>query len=154
MAGRGQPKMGGRKHGTPNRLNAEVKEMVRQALHEAGGVAYLKRQALKTNPVAFMTLVGKLMPTELKAEVEDIPLVIIRAYAGPRAVQANAGIDAGGVRESQQSEPCSNNAEREAPSREPAERVIPGHGMPVEEDELEVVPKSKPLRPRLRAALL
>ena len=59
-AGRGRPK------GSPNKIQAAVKEMVIQALDEAGGVDYLKTQAA-TNPTAFLTLVGKVIP--LQAQV-------------------------------------------------------------------------------------
>lgn len=41
MAGKGQPKTGGRQKGTPNKLSGDVKAMVLAALDEAGGVAYL-----------------------------------------------------------------------------------------------------------------
>jgi hypothetical protein len=43
MAGRkpGSPKTGGRKKGTPNKLTADVKAMVLEALDRAGGVSYL-----------------------------------------------------------------------------------------------------------------
>lgn len=49
--------------------------MVERALHKAGGVDYLTEQAHK-NPVAFMTLVGRVLPLQLaghdggKLEVE------------------------------------------------------------------------------------
>lgn len=57
-------KSGGRKKGTPNRLTASVKEMVLGALQEAGGQEYLLMQS-KLNPTAFLTLVGKVLPTEI-----------------------------------------------------------------------------------------
>lgn len=38
--------------------------MIRGALEDAGGRDYLKAQAEK-NPAAFMTLVGKILPTEV-----------------------------------------------------------------------------------------
>lgn len=60
-AGRGRPK------GSPNKVQAAVKDMVLQALneaHEDGGAAYLKEQATK-NPTAFLTLVGKVLPLQL-----------------------------------------------------------------------------------------
>jgi hypothetical protein len=54
----------GRTKGVPNKFTGAIKEMVRQALDEAGGVAYLQKQATD-NPTAFMTLVGKLLPLEV-----------------------------------------------------------------------------------------
>lgn len=42
--------------------------MIEAALEDAGGRAYLAQQA-KENPAAFMALVGKILPKEIKAEV-------------------------------------------------------------------------------------
>ena len=66
MAGKkpGSPKTGGRTKGTPNKLTADVKGMILQALDKAGGVDYLLTQA-HDNPSAFMTLVGKVLPKEM-----------------------------------------------------------------------------------------
>lgn len=61
-------KSGGRQAGTPNKLTATVKMMVLEALSKAGGVKYLKQQA-KENPTAFMTLLGKIMPTQVVGDV-------------------------------------------------------------------------------------
>jgi hypothetical protein len=44
-----------------------LKEMVLQALDEAGGVQYLVERAHET-PAAFLTLVGKVMPAQVAAE--------------------------------------------------------------------------------------
>jgi len=56
-------KTGGRARGVPNRLTKEVRDMVVEALHNAGGVAYLERQALE-NPTAFLSLVARMTPRE------------------------------------------------------------------------------------------
>jgi len=61
MAGKGQPKTGGRKKGTPNKVTGDVKAMVLDALERAGGVDYLLTQSAN-NPNAFLTLVGKVLP--------------------------------------------------------------------------------------------
>ena len=61
-AGRGRPK------GSPNKIQAAVKEMVIQALDEAGGVDYLVTQS-RDNPTAFMTLVGKVLPLQVAGEL-------------------------------------------------------------------------------------
>lgn len=73
MAGKGQPKTGGRAKGTTNKLTADVKSMVLQALDKAGGVAYLLEQA-KGNPNAFLTLVGKVLPLTVAGDPAN-PLV-------------------------------------------------------------------------------
>ncbi len=59
--GKGRPK------GTQNKLTKQVKEMILGALDDAGGQAYLARQA-DENPVAFMGLVGKVLPLQLTGE--------------------------------------------------------------------------------------
>ncbi len=76
MAGRpkGIPKTGGRKAGTPNKINADLKAMILTALGNAGGVEYLTTQA-NANPVAFMTLVGKVLPMTVAGD-PTAPLVI------------------------------------------------------------------------------
>lgn len=53
----------GRPPGLKNRYPRELREMIRQALDEAGGVQYLVRQAHE-NPVAFMALLAKTMPRD------------------------------------------------------------------------------------------
>ncbi len=58
---------GGRQKGTPNRITADLKSMVLEALDRAGGVEYLTRQA-DANPTAFLSLVSKLLPRENKPE--------------------------------------------------------------------------------------
>jgi len=67
MANGGKREGAGRKKGVPNKLNATVKEMVIGALSEAGGQNYLLEQS-KSNPTAFMTLVGKVLPTQITGE--------------------------------------------------------------------------------------
>lgn len=57
-------KTGGRVAGTPNKLTAELKDMILKALDEAGGVKYLKSTAA-SNPAAFLSLVGKVLPLQV-----------------------------------------------------------------------------------------
>lgn len=68
MAGRGQPKTGGRAKGVPNKVNSDLKGMVLTALSEVGGKDYLVVQA-KENPTAFLTLVGKVLPKEVHVDL-------------------------------------------------------------------------------------
>lgn len=67
----------GRKRGSKNRIPASVKEMLLQSLRNIGGVEYLERQAVE-NPAAFMALLGKLIPSELRADVD----IEATAYSG------------------------------------------------------------------------
>jgi hypothetical protein len=73
MAGKGQPKTGGRQKGTPNKLSGDVKAMVLAALDEAGGVAYLLQQS-ESNASAFLSLVGKVLPLTVAGD-PNAPLV-------------------------------------------------------------------------------
>lgn len=58
----------GRKKGVPNKTTAAVKDMILQALANKGGVKYLEKQAEK-NPKAFLTLVGKVIPLDVNANL-------------------------------------------------------------------------------------
>jgi len=60
----------GRPKGCRNKTTVELKKMVLEALSDAGGVAYLVKQAKRRNPAAFMALLGKVLPLEVKAEME------------------------------------------------------------------------------------
>lgn len=62
--GRGRPK------GSPNKIGADVKAMILEALGEAGGAQYLLKQA-QTNPNAFLTLVGKVLPMTVQGDPEN-----------------------------------------------------------------------------------
>ena len=54
----------GRPKGVPNKITGELKEMILQALDEAGGVNYLRAQA-KENPRAFISLLGRVLPLQV-----------------------------------------------------------------------------------------
>jgi len=56
----------GRKKGVPNKATKALKEMILGALDQAGGQQYLADQA-EANPSAFLALIGKVLPSEIKA---------------------------------------------------------------------------------------
>ena len=59
---------GGSRKGIPNKATADIKAMINNALTLAGGEDYLLRQA-DENPVAFMGLIGKIIPKEVATEL-------------------------------------------------------------------------------------
>lgn len=72
MAGRpkGLPKTGGRQKGVPNKINRDLKEMILGALDKAGGIEYLVKQS-KEKPVAFLALVGRVLPMTVASDPEN-----------------------------------------------------------------------------------
>jgi hypothetical protein len=63
-SGQGRPK------GAPNKVTKALKDMILASLDDVGGQAYLARQA-EENPVAYLGLIGKVLPTTLNATVEE-----------------------------------------------------------------------------------
>ena len=72
---------GGRPKGTPNKTTAALKDLILRALADVGGVDYLVTQAGK-NPVAFLALVGKVLPLQVKQDGDDprMPAVVIHEH--------------------------------------------------------------------------
>lgn len=75
-------KTGGRKAGTPNKISAELKDIILTALDDAGGVKYLRNVA-GSHPAAFLSLVGKVLPLQVSGDPEN-PLFpkVINVIAG------------------------------------------------------------------------
>jgi hypothetical protein len=65
----GQANKGGRPKGSQNKITADLKNMILGALEKAGGEKYLVEQAKAKNPTAFLTLVGKIVPQTINANV-------------------------------------------------------------------------------------
>lgn len=62
----------GRPKGMPNKVTAELKDMIRQALDGAGGVNYLIEKAQDPRTAsAFLSLVGKTLPMTVKGPGEN-----------------------------------------------------------------------------------
>jgi hypothetical protein len=61
----------------PNQLNADVKQMILEALHHAGGAEYLCMQAYD-NPKAFLTLVGRVLPMTVAGDGDNPLQVVVR----------------------------------------------------------------------------
>lgn len=69
----------GRKKGVPNKTTALLKDAILQAATEAGGkdglAGYLQTQAI-ANPGPFMSLLGKVLPMQVKGE-DGGPVAIV-----------------------------------------------------------------------------
>lgn len=67
-------KTGGRQKGTPNKTTALLKDAILLAAERAGGkdglVGYLRSQAI-ANPGPFMTLLGKVLPTQISGDPDN-----------------------------------------------------------------------------------
>lgn len=82
-AGKGRPK------GSPNKITADLKRAILEAAEAAGGplgtVGYLTAQAT-SNPAAFMTLLGKVLPTTGPGENGEhlVKMAIQRTIVDPK----------------------------------------------------------------------
>ena len=77
---RSQPRGGSRK-GRPNRISKTIKDEVLESLRMVGGREYLARQAVE-NPSAYMNLLAKIIPHQVKAEVPTMKFVV-QTFTGP-----------------------------------------------------------------------
>lgn len=59
---------GGSRKGSPNKMTNDLRTMILGALEDAGGREYLADKA-KECPGPFMSLLGKCLPKEIKAEI-------------------------------------------------------------------------------------
>ena len=84
---KGMAKTGGRQKGSPNRLTTDLKDMILGALAAEGGQSYLERQA-RENPVAFLTLVGKILPLTLQGNSQQ-PITFQVVTGVSRSVDGN-----------------------------------------------------------------
>jgi hypothetical protein len=61
---------GGRTKGTPNKMTRTIKAAIEEAFVKVGGADYLARMA-DEQPAAFMTLLGKVLPTQMEHSSPD-----------------------------------------------------------------------------------
>lgn len=60
----------GRKHGSQNKLTKTIKEAIEASFDMVGGAEYLARMAMD-EPVAYMGLLGKVLPTQVKIKTDE-----------------------------------------------------------------------------------
>lgn len=86
---RKRAKTGGRTKGTPNKVTRLLRDDILDAAsqaHPKGRIGYLIQQA-QENPTAFMTLLGKVLPTDITSGGDKLEMpteIIIRAASGSR----------------------------------------------------------------------
>lgn len=79
------PKKGpGRPKGAANKITRDIRLAISQAFDKAGGVDYLVTQS-RENPQAFMTLIGKIIPAEVKAQIDGQFVIKVVGRAGNNA---------------------------------------------------------------------
>ena len=87
---KGQPKSGGAQKGSVHLHSQAVKNAVYEVFHGLGGKRYLKKIA-EENPPLFLSLLAKLLPTEVRAELDvnthQIDLGALMAAADARLSQ-------------------------------------------------------------------
>jgi len=76
-------KTGGRKKGTPNKENKELREMILGALKKLGNETWLYEKA-QEYPTAFLTLLGKVLPLSVQGSEEDGSLKITVSFPHDR----------------------------------------------------------------------
>lgn len=86
----GQPRRGGRVKGKPNKLTAQMRDVVFQAFEKLGGVDYLV-QVGKDEPRVFCALLSKLIPAKLDVDATVKWDAIIQEALDARAEDAAAG---------------------------------------------------------------
>tara|TARA_R110002051_G_C8352968_1_gene440454 strand:- start:145 stop:492 length:348 start_codon:yes stop_codon:yes gene_type:complete len=58
----------GRKKGSANKITKDMREILMNSFHKAGGVNYLVKQSVES-PVAYLGLLGKIVPSQLAVSV-------------------------------------------------------------------------------------
>jgi hypothetical protein len=97
--GEPRPSNAGRKVGASNKITRDIREMIRAALDKAGGISYLVKQA-ESNPTAFLTLVGKIIPAQIDATIRrELPEMsrdeLLALLAETRAASGRAAAPGG-----------------------------------------------------------
>jgi hypothetical protein len=57
----------GRPKSAPNKINADLKEMILEAFLREGGVEYLRQRA-RDEPKSFLALLGKVLPMTIQSD--------------------------------------------------------------------------------------
>lgn len=69
----------GRPKGAANKITKDIREAISEAFEKAGGVDYLVGIA-KTNPQVFCSLVGKVVPSEVRASIDGGLQIVVKQF--------------------------------------------------------------------------
>src|SRR3954465_10921360 len=89
-------KTGGGRAGTPNKITGDLRQMILNALGQVGGEEYLARCAAE-NPGPFLTLLGKVLPTQLSGDPDGGALMIDFRWADPVPAPEPEAVEAAGA---------------------------------------------------------
>lgn len=79
----------GRPKGSPNKVHADLRDMIIGALNGVGGMSYLEEKAVDPKTAAaFLTLVGKCLPKEVKLDANVTLTDLLRQAEERRAKMA------------------------------------------------------------------
>jgi hypothetical protein len=81
----------GRRAGSQNKITKALKEMILDALEEAGGQDYLVSMA-NAQPAAFLALLGKVLPTTLAGDPKNPPRLIVTWLTEPEDIPSEAKV--------------------------------------------------------------
>ena len=114
---RGGPRAGaGRPKGSPNKITANLKQMILSSLDRVGGEEYLAKLAIE-NSSAYAGLLGKILPAVLAADVDSGGGADLKMTFTRRIVYPNGHEHIEGVTPKQLPAPASHTL----PSDEPAQ---------------------------------
>lgn len=96
MSENGAPRRVGRPPGRANKITRDLREIIEQAFHKAGGRDYLVRVAQR-RPDVFLALLGKIIPQETRLSVlasyQAMPIPVEQRDALPQiAVEASPAV--------------------------------------------------------------
>jgi hypothetical protein len=85
-SGRKPPAVRGNRKGVPNKNTAAIKDMILQALDNAGGAEYLERRANDPRTAAaFLGLIGKVLPMQVTGDPNNpLQARITVEYVAPK----------------------------------------------------------------------
>jgi hypothetical protein len=83
----------GRPKGSPNKITQTIRDAILQSFDIVGGPKYLAKMAIE-QPAAYLGLLGKVLPTQVKMEVNQPVAITFQVVEAAEVEQQPAPIDA------------------------------------------------------------